>query len=429
MKNKNDIQKEPQRIFVSYAHADNQQYGADKIKWVSKLVENIRKELKENVKEAILITDHMFDKQGRLVQKLKNEVEKSSLFIPIISKAYLDSEYCRKERQFFFDKYKTEYNSRIIAVEKNEILSNNPFGPHLRHPFWFIDSESQRTRALWSKTNYKFEINKYFLRMDDLGFSICNKLKELEEDKENKKQKNDLLKIFLAEPTDASFDQYMEIKKHLSKKGFFVLPEFSYKSSFHNDPDSARTQIEADIKKSKFFIQIIESNFSKSPDERKKVDEYCILQNELARNAIFERKFLWTPKESVKEEQFNQIELIDWLRFDDLKYDYMADYKIHLMEKLSSYLVEHQKGLQSSLSNQNYDGLMLVSGNIPVSKIRNRVRLLLKSNKPIYNFYEEYFDSNCSRLLFFNQAQLPDPKKYQLFVWSNNNLRPLHVNI
>jgi len=174
--NKIKDSKEKQKIFVSYAHADNQPFGINNTKWVSKLVDDIRKALKMETKDPVIVTDHMFNKSGLLDNRIKEAVEQSSLFIAIVSKAYIKSSFCTRERKIFEDKYKSEYDSRIIIVEKDEVADGNPFESHLRNIFWYTDSESQRSRTLCLMTNTQAEVEEYYMKINELKISISEEL-------------------------------------------------------------------------------------------------------------------------------------------------------------------------------------------------------------------------------------------------------------
>ena len=175
--------KEKQQIFISYAHADNQPFGANNTKWVSKLVEDIRKALRMEAKDPVIVIDHMFNKNGLLDNRIKEAVEQSSLFIAVVSKPYIKSDFCTKERKIFKDKYQSEYDSRIIIVEKDKVADEeNPFKSHLRNIFWYTDTENQRNRTL-GLTGEQSEMGDYYLKIHELKISLCEKLTDLEENK------------------------------------------------------------------------------------------------------------------------------------------------------------------------------------------------------------------------------------------------------
>jgi len=422
--NKGNNNQGAQRIFISYAHADNQPFGVNNTKWVSKLVEDIRTALEMEIMNPLIITDHMFNKSGLLDKKIRDEVEQSSIFIPIVSKKYLKSEYCRDEREIFQNKYKSEYDSRIIIVEKDEITDGNPFGPHLRHPFWFKDNEKQRTRTLCSLTNAENERNEYFVKIGDLTISICERLNAIDQIENNNRE---MLYVYLAEPTDNSYDLYSEIKNHLKKKGCCVLTEMSYKSTYKSDPDLVEKELKKEIEKAKFFIQLIESNFCKST-QINYIDKYLIKQNELARYDRFEHQFLWLPQNVVKDTERTQIEeSIDKSQKEYLIYDNIENLKNELNDALEPYFEKEQKKDDDffSASPDQQGGLMLVSGNIPTSELQKRVELLKTGFKSINNCYIEYLDSSRSSFFFFNQSCLSENRKLQLFYYAGNNLIPL----
>jgi len=418
------------RIFISYAHNDNTPYGVKNTKWVSKLVENVRGRLTHWAIEPEIITDHMFYKNGELNHRIKEEVEKSCLFIPILSKAYLKSNYCKEERKIFQEKFKSDYKSRIIPVEKDEIKEANPFEWCFRNSFWLKDPENQRVRTLCLSTSTPSENDEYFDKIVILAESICDSLTKLDNNaNENMNNNEKLLYVYLAEPTDNLCDQYFEVKKHLKNIGCHVLPEQSYKSLFQNDLKAAKKEIEKDIQKSSIFIQFIEPNFCKKTDKMNPVDNYCIVQNSFSKMAILKNKFLWIPQNIINNDERTRLESIEWLQNQHFHYNNIAEFKITLYDELQPYLEEYKRNDRffSDFSGQQ-DGLMLVSGNIPASEIKNRIHSLRTDTKHINNLFIEYLDSCRSHLLFINQHSVSDESNFQLYKYSNNDLIPLNIN-
>jgi len=129
-------------VFVSYAHADNMPFPISKNDkgWVDMLIDNLRSFLIQKGEHINIFMDHKFSNYGILVNKIKDALNNSLILMPIISKNYLQSSYCEKERIFFREKFLSneDYNDRIICVEK-ETVDNNPFKDHLRNIFWLKD--------------------------------------------------------------------------------------------------------------------------------------------------------------------------------------------------------------------------------------------------------------------------------------------------
>ena len=418
------------RIFVSYAHNDNTPYGVKKTKWISDLVENVRGRLTHWANKPEIITDHMFYKNGDLDQRIKEEVEKSCLFIPILSKSYLKSYYCKEERRIFQEKYFSDYHLRIIPVEKDEITEGNPFDWCFRNSFWLKDPGKQRAQTLCLSTSTPSENHEYFIKIEELTESICDSLTRLDNRaKKNMMNNEKLLYVYLAEPTDNLWYQYFEVKKHLKNKGCYVLPEQSYKSLFQNDLKTAKKEIKKDIQKSSIFIQFIEPNFCKETDKMTPADNYCILQNSYSKNKSLKNKFLWIPQNIINDDERTKLESFDWLQNQHFHYNNIDDFKNTLNDELEPYLEEYKRNDRffSDFSGQQ-DGLMLVSGNIPVSEVKKRIHSLMTDTKPVNNLFIEYLDSCRSHLLFINQNSLSDERNFQLYKYSNNDLIPLNIN-
>jgi len=447
-----------QQIFISYAHADNQPIGTNRIRWISKLVEDIRTYMPMKGKKAKIITDHAFKMNGKIIERIEKEIEQSSIFIPILSPAYIQSKYCTMERKIFCEKYK-DYDERIITVEKLEVENNLPFEEHLRNVFWEKDIENRESLTLSLLTSGEDESNKYFKKIIKLVSSIIERLDYLDKndnekssDGSKKIEKFDYIEknvkysqnnksldyfdknsksiecskkkyVYLAEPSDNFLNQYDEVKNHLTKKGFTILPKGTCRHIFKENPNKARAKLESDMKNSSFFIQIIEQNVCKSDKNMNYIEKYCKLQYDLSRNITFENKFLWIVKGVISDQEKNKIEQIKWIQTKYLSYEDIHEFKVNLIEELDPTSTN-----VFSLNRYHYEGIVLASGNIPISIIQDKVQLLTNNIKNVDNLYVEYSDSTKSRLFLLNHNnRLSKQEQYRLFLFSNDQIKPLKI--
>src|SRR3954470_12282843 len=113
-------------VFISYAHADNEEL-LDSIRWVSNFVEDlqtylVRKLGRKDGEEPAIWIDHELAKNIPLTDSLTNAIKETATYIIIMSPAYLASDWCRKERQQFFEILKRKgANTRIFLIEIDEV--------------------------------------------------------------------------------------------------------------------------------------------------------------------------------------------------------------------------------------------------------------------------------------------------------------------
>ena len=421
--NGNNCTNNQHRIFVSYSNRDNVKIGKNKTQWVTNLIIETRKLLERQINVKIITADHI-TKSGVQKERISDEVEKSSILIPIISKAFLDSKRCLEVIENFKNKYKFDSESRIIPVEMDKISDNNPFEAITRNRFWFEDTITQTTRTLCLNTSSEDEENKYSLEIEGLKNTICETLSDLENQIINK----DITTVFLAEPTDRLFDQYKEVKTHLKNIGFSVLPENRHKSKYEEDPDSVLEKLKKDILRSNFFVQFIESNFCKSIEKMNYIDKYLTLQYELAKHFINHR-FLWIPQEFNSDKERKKIESNHWTKDEDnLHFIDMDNFKEILNQLLKPHIEKPESDDDMPTDLGQHGGFMLASGNISKSEINEKIKTLMTGFKSVHKFYVEYKDnSSHSNFLFYHQDSLSQKSALQPFHLSNNNPIPLKL--
>ncbi len=115
-------------VFISYAHADDEVSH-----WVKDFGVHLKKELsrqlriKENRIEAVDVTvwkDNQLSQQGNLSKRLEVEIKESSIFLVIMSKSYLLSEWCKREGITFVNSLKDKSELRVFIIEKEETARN-----------------------------------------------------------------------------------------------------------------------------------------------------------------------------------------------------------------------------------------------------------------------------------------------------------------
>lgn len=141
--------------FISYAWADNVPFSQGALGWVDTFVDRLRKHLGRELPRELRRADIWLDyEQMRghhdISEAIRAELESSRLLVPFISKAYLDSPWCRQELEIFLHRHGPN-SGRIFPVWISPELHPGQALPPvledlLKYPFWYED-ERKRTRT------------------------------------------------------------------------------------------------------------------------------------------------------------------------------------------------------------------------------------------------------------------------------------------
>ena len=174
-------------IFVSYSHIDNEVFHKIEDGWVSTFTNILNKKLSQDLgtRDFSLWRDHRLSAHEELTPELVSIVENSALLLVIVSNAYLNSEWCQKERKTFINKVKNKIfpTSRIFIIEIDNIeIEKKPeeLLDITGYKFWYIDEYTGKRRLL-GFPEPKCDDTDYYQRIIDLSYDlakILNKLKE-----------------------------------------------------------------------------------------------------------------------------------------------------------------------------------------------------------------------------------------------------------
>lgn len=118
-------------IFISYAHIDNQQTSGKTRGWIEKFYAELNLSLLRRIgtyKISFWWDEKRLDGSIEFNPYINEAIQKSAIMICLVSPAYLQSDYCRKELQSFYNKASHETaglhpgnRNRIINVLMNDI--------------------------------------------------------------------------------------------------------------------------------------------------------------------------------------------------------------------------------------------------------------------------------------------------------------------
>jgi len=130
---------------VSYAHVDNQPLaGSDG--WITTLIYKLKTILAEKLGRDVadIWMDPRLAGNVPIDDELMSAVQSSATLLVVLSKGYVASEWCQRERNKFLTEIaqRLRSKSRVFIVEYNKVDDNErpqEFGTLLGYKFWVAD--------------------------------------------------------------------------------------------------------------------------------------------------------------------------------------------------------------------------------------------------------------------------------------------------
>jgi hypothetical protein len=168
-------------IFISYAHVDDQPFidattGLERSNgWISTLVRHLKNELAQKIGRADAVSvwfdSHNLRGHHSLFDEIAARLERSALFIPILSPGYVASQWCQDEAQLFAHRLGGDLGRRVFVIDKTPLDDDSVPPPALAgrraYRFWYRDrAEQPRTFAVPMPHPDEIE---YFRQIEDLA--------------------------------------------------------------------------------------------------------------------------------------------------------------------------------------------------------------------------------------------------------------------
>lgn len=140
--------------FISYAWVDNQPFVAGRTGWVSIFVDRLRKHVgrelgRKEQGDRVWLDYERLRGSDNVSDSIREKLRASRFLVPIVSKGYLASPWCRQELEIFLDLHGTE-SGRIFPVwmSPTDEAPPAPLDALLKYKFWYED-EARRPRTRW----------------------------------------------------------------------------------------------------------------------------------------------------------------------------------------------------------------------------------------------------------------------------------------
>jgi hypothetical protein len=278
-------------MFVSYAHQDNEPAVGHQTGWVKTLVLELEREVRRRLgrKEFDYWMDYKIDENRPLSDEIVNAVQKSATFLVVMSPTYLNSTWCRRERNKFLQALSGRVERGDIFIVEQLPIDHDKYPPEFGNPksfkFWVADPMTDIARPVDIGVGAGSELaEQYSTSVVNLSVKIAKHIDLLIKSQLEPKQATAIRKgmesapcVYVARTSEDLEDREEELKAYLDQMGVRVLPETRYPP---NAIEFEKAMLE-DIARSKVYVQLL------SEFRGRKVDfapghRYASYQHEIA---------------------------------------------------------------------------------------------------------------------------------------------------
>lgn len=286
-------------VFVSYAHVNNQPFVPEQPGWVSALVENLRASLaqklprKDGVAGASVWMDPRLPGNREFDEEIQEALRQSATLLIVLSSAYLDSDWCRRERESFLKGIAERgepAKGRVFVVEYEEAPRPPELDKLLGYRFWSRDADDPASRPLGFPVPTPEE-RTYYNMVWDVAAEMAAQLKSMRAAGAPPAPAPAGPTVYLAETTDDLDAQRDEMRRYLNQAGYRVVPEGWYP---RDDPGEYAEAATRDMADAKLFVQLLGPVPGRRPPTLP--EGYAALQCRLAEEARLE-VVQWRPRE------------------------------------------------------------------------------------------------------------------------------------
>jgi len=294
-------------LFVSYAHLDNRAFGPGSRGWVDTLVKMLEGEVKaRGIKEFEAWSDENLAENFPLTPQLMDKIKKSATLLVIMSPCYLQSDWCKREREQFLSLVNDRVaEGCVFVVEARQVSHSNypgAFSDLVPVVCWVEDPESHTDRPLGMPNPNE---EQYYARICRLSYLIKEQLERLKNRTASKTFPASALStggatVFVARATEDLEDREDELRSYLTQLGITVLPQTRYPQT---SAEAFETAMLKDLSQSKFYAQLLSASRGRELDFLPGKRHPCF-QHDIAKKAG-KTMFLWRDRsldlDSVKD--------------------------------------------------------------------------------------------------------------------------------
>lgn len=252
-------------LFVSYAHIDDEPDAGQPVGWVSTLKDNLKARLDRRlgIRSSIWM-DQRLVAESHLGEPIMAGLRQSAGLLVVLSRAYLNSAWCARERGGFLDGLRDRRALRrpVFVVECDDLERERlpeAFGDLLGVRFWQRQTDGAAPGRLGDPLP-TLEDRSYWARLNDLSFKVAEGLSRLRDVPPGHaaapaaEASSGRPAVFLAEVGDELMDEYERLQRSFEQAGLVVLPERAYPRS---DADAYAAAMAEDLRRCALFVQLL----------------------------------------------------------------------------------------------------------------------------------------------------------------------------
>ena len=353
------------QVFLSYCHRDDEPYGPQNRRWV----EEFEKALRESIGQRIgpgrvelwrdkrrLAGNELFDAQ------IEQQLDRSAIFVTVLSQHYLSSAYCKKEFQAFGQSHiakgdlHVDHLSRIVKVYRRAI-DRADLRRFVDLPELILEVDKTVGYELFYKDDSGIDrdvlldpdkAGLYWQRADDIAYAIKRMLDAVPAPAANlaataataaaaAPMAGASTAVYLARTSSDMKERREALQRELEDRGYRVLPE----QELPEDAESYATTVNAALRLASLSVHLIGARYGSIPDGADKSGVVLQAELALAHRDTPLRSLLWSPPDlplaSLGEERQHQfVEQLEQAAFERQR----AEFVRSSIEQLKSLVIE-----------------------------------------------------------------------------------------
>ncbi|MBE0625486.1 MAG: toll/interleukin-1 receptor domain-containing protein [Burkholderiales bacterium] len=345
----------PQQIFLSYCHRDDEPYGPQNRRWVEEFENALRESIGQRIgpgrvelwrDKRRLTGNELFDAQ------IEQQLDRSAIFITVLSQHYLSSAYCKKEFQSFGQRriargdLNIDHLSRIVKVYRRAIdradLRRFVDLPALipevdktvGFELYYMDDNGIDRDVLLDPD----KAGLYWQRADDIAYSIKRMLDAGPANAAaGAAAPAEPIAVYLARTSSDMKMARESLQRELEDRGYRVLPE----TELPEDAEAYAEAVRADLRLARLSVHLIGARYGSIPEGATKSGVVLQTEQALAQGDKSLRSVLWSPPEITPESiaESRQREFVETLEQAAFERD-RAEFVRSSIEQLKSLVIE-----------------------------------------------------------------------------------------
>jgi hypothetical protein len=344
-----------QQVFLSYCHRDDEPYGPQQRRWV----EEFEKALRESIGQRVgpgrvevwrdirrLAGNELFDTQ------IEQQLNRSAIFVTVLSQHYLSSEYCKKEFQAFGQRHlargdlHVDHLSRIVKVYRRAI-DRADLRRFVDLPALIPDVDRTVGYELFYKDDNGIDrdvlldpakAGLYWQRADDIAYAIKRMLDaDPAAAAGAATQPATPMVVYLARTASDMKERRELLQRELEDRGCRVLPE----QELPEDAEGYAAAVQADLQRAHVSVHLIGARYGSTPDGATRSGVVLQAELALAQQDAAVRSIFWSPPEIAAADitDDRQREFVDHLEHADFEHE-RVEFVRSSIEQLKSLVID-----------------------------------------------------------------------------------------